>query len=799
MTVTQNKMRQTSIRIISAMAVLATCSFYLSNCSSPPPSLETKVESETEMDPMVASLLEKMSLEQKVGQMAQVSLDVITKGKNVYESDEPLELDMELVKEAILKHHVGSILNTANNRARSLEKWNLIIEQIQNVAVNDSELGIPIIYGIDSNHGGTYIQGATFFPQQIGQAAMWNKELVRRGAEITAYETRAAGIPWDFSPVLDIGRDPRFSRIWEGFGEDVYLASTLGIEMVKGYEGAENDVAQKTRVASCLKHFMGYSVPYSGKDRTPAYIPENELRERHLPPFKAAMDAGAHSIMINSGLVNGVPVHANKKILTDLLKGELGFNGLVVSDWADIENLHRRDKVASSQKEAVKIAVNAGIDMSMIPYNYDFCEYLIELVKEGEVPMERIDDAVSRILSLKVQLGLFETPITKATDYPDFGSEDFEAAAFEAASEAITLLKNRDNLLPLKKGAKLLVTGPNANTMRSLNGGWSYSWQGEKVEEFAGKYNTILEALTEMNGKANVNYVPGVMYVEEGKYWEDKIVDINKVVNAASSVDYIVLCLGENSYTEKPGDLQDLSISKNQITLAKTVAKTGKPVILVLNEGRPRLISSFEADMSAVIQLYLPGNFGGDAFAQILFGDINPSGKLPYTYPLFANALANYDHKYSEEQDKMEGMYDYESDYAIQYPFGYGLSYTKFEYTDLKVSHNEFGSEDALKVSVNVKNTGEREGKEVVQLFTSDLYASISPDVKRLRGFQKINLKKEESKEVSFSIMARDLAFVGKDLNWIVEKGEYEINIGGLSKTVLLTEDKTFGNVQRKL
>lgn len=740
----------------------------------------------------VEALLAKMTLEEKVGQMAQVTLDVITKGKNEYVSDEPIQLDMALVRKALVEYKLGSVLNTANNRARTPEKWHEIISQLQDVATKETRLKIPVIYGVDAIHGTTYTAGATFFPQQIGQAATWNRAIVKKGAEICAYETRASSIPWNFSPVLDLGRDARFPRLWETFGEDVYLTSELGKQMIDGYEGESNDIKNPYRVASCLKHFLGYQVPNSGKDRTPAFIPELELRERHLPAFKAAIDAGAHTVMINSGLINGTPVHADYTILTKLLKEELGFKGVAVTDWKDIDNLYERDKVAATPKEAVKLAINAGIDMSMIPYNFKFCDYLVALVKEGEVPMSRIDDAVRRILTLKFELGLFETPVTNYKDYPQFGSKAFEESAYAAASESITLLKNSNNVLPLKKGAKLLVTGPNANSMRSLNGGWSYSWQGEKVSEFGEKYNTILEALQLKGGKDNITFVQGVAYKDDGKYWEEKDVDIDAAVKAAAKVDYIILCAGENSYTEKPGDLHDLTLSANQIALAKALVKTGKPVILVLNEGRPRLISSFERDVQGVLQSYLPGNFGGDAIADILYGTINPSGKLPYTYPMYANTLVTYDHKPSEEQSKMQGVYDYESDFAVQYPFGFGLSYTSFQYSDLQVSKAAIAANEKITISVTVKNTGTRDGKEVVQLFIADQYASITPDMKRLRGFEKINLKAGESQKVSFTIAPRDIAFVAKDLRWTVEKGDYEVSVGTLKAKFTLSEGKTF-------
>lgn len=728
----------------------------------------------------VEDLIAQMTLEEKVGQMAQITLDVITVGASQFESSEPVALDMKLVRKALLDHKVGSILNTANNRARTKEKWHEIIGALQDVAINESRLGIPIIYGVDAIHGTTYTAGATFFPQQIGQAATWNGELVRQAAEVTAYETRASAIPWNFSPVLDLGRDPRFPRMWETFGEDVHLASELGRQMIKGYQGDENQIDDNYRVAACLKHYLGYSVPNSGKDRTPAFIPETELRERHLKVFKAALEEGAQSVMVNSGLINGRPVHASKELLNDLLKEELGFTGVVVTDWKDIENLHSRDRIASTRKEAVKLAINAGIDMSMIPYDFDFCGFLVELVNDGEVSMTRIDDAVRRILTLKEDLGLFENPTPDLSLYKKFGSEEFEQLAFNTAAESITLLKN-DDILPLSDDAKILVTGPNANSMRTLNGGWSYSWQGEKVEEFAGNYNTILEAVQNTFNDNSVMYSPGISYDFDGKYWEENEPEFDEVLKMAKEVDVVLLCLGENSYTEKPGDLHELSLSTNQLRLAKLLAETGKPTVLVLNQGRPRLIREIEPQMKGIIQMYLPGNFGADALAATLSGELNPSGKLPYTYPMYSNTLVTYDHKPSEEQNKMDGMYDYESDFAVQFPFGFGLSYTTFEYSDLSISSRKLNPQGEVEVSVSVKNVGETFGKEVVQLYVSDLYASITPDVKRLRGFKKISLKPGESKVVTFTVRAEDLSFVGEDRNWTVEAGEYKVQIEALN------------------
>lgn len=738
----------------------------------------------------IEELISEMSLEEKVGQMAQITLDVVGKGDNRYSSYEPLELDEEALRQALVEHHVGSILNTANNRALTPDKWYSIISQIQEMAMNETRMKIPVLYGVDQIHGATYTAGATMFPQQIGQAASRNRELVRRGAEITAYETRASSIPWTFSPVLDLGMDPRFSRQFETFGEDPYLAAELGVAMINGYEGEENNIGHPEHIASTMKHFLGYQVPVSGKDRTPAYISPDALREYHLPPFKAAVEAGAHTLMVNSGIINGVPVHANYELLTELLKEELGFKGLVVTDWADIENLHRRDRVAASEKEAILLAINAGVDMSMVPYSYEpFTTGLVELVKEGKVSEERINDAVRRILRVKLALNLFENPLTNPEDYPKFGSEEFEQAAYQMAAESITLLKNDNNLLPLSKDTKVLVAGPNANSMRTLNGAWTYSWQGEKVDEFAGDYNTILEAVQNEVGKENVRYVPGVSYKMDGKYYEEYTDRMDEAIAAAGEADVIILALGENTSTEKPGDLNDLYLSELQTELARNLAATGKPVVLVLNEGRPRVISRFEPQMQAIVQAYQPGNFGGDALADILFGDVNPSGKLPYNYPRYPNAIIPYIHKPSEEQKKSEGVYDYEADYNPQFAFGHGLSYTTFEYSNLQLDKERMAKDGTLTVSVEVANTGKRAGKETVELYTSDLYASsVTPDVKRLRRFEKISLEPGERKVVTFTLTPEDLAYADRKGEMIVEAGEFDVLVGKLSKRFTLAD-----------
>lgn len=735
--------------------------------------------------PFVEQLIKQMTIEEKVGQTAQITLDVITKGQNPYSSDEPLQMDNQLIEEAITKYHLGSVLNTANNKARSVNTWHHIVSSIQNIAIQNSRLKIPIIYGIDAIHGATYTTEATMFPQQIAQAATWNRDLVYQTAKATAAEVRACNIPWNFSPVLDLGADPRWARIWETFGEDPYLISEMGTEVVNGYQGKQ--LRDSTSVAACLKHFVGYStLASSGKDRTPAEISEISLREYHIPAFQKAIEVGAASIMLNSGLINSIPVHSSHDIITNLLKSEMGFNGLVVTDWADIDNLHNRDKVASTYKEAIMLAMNAGVDMSMIPYNYkEYCKLLIELVNEEKVSVERLDDAVRRILNLKYKLGLFEKPAVEPT--LDIFNETHKKTAYLAVSEAITLLKNKNNVLPLSKSTKVLVTGPNANSMRTVNGGWTYSWQGERVEEFAKHYDTILRSIEKKFGEENTTYVPGVEYNMHGQtYIDEHNINIEAAVEAAKNVDVIILCLGENSYTEKPGDLHDLMISENQEKLAEELAKTGKPIVLVLNEGRPRIIRRFAESMDAIIQTYLSGNYTGEALADILIGEVNPSGKLPYTYPMYSNSLSAYYHKYSEESKTPEGVYNYEGGFYPQFEFGHGLSYTSFSYSNLLVSQEEFDNDTKLLVSVDVKNTGKRTGKEVVMLYSSDLYASIPPDVKRLRRFDKILLSPGETKNISFSISADDLSFINKNGKRITEPGEFEITIADLHKTIKL-------------
>ena len=666
------------------------------------------------------AILSEMTLEEKVGQMTQITLSyLLESGANGVV--EPFHLDTGKLKEALLDYHVGSILNCGGH-ANSLEKWNEIITTIQDIAMNDSRMRIPVLYGIDAIHGANYTQNATLFPQQIAQAATFNTDISRKIGEITAYETRASGIPWTFSPVLGLGRKAAWPRFWETFGEDVYLATSMGKALTEGYQGKKL-TSDSTKIAACMKHYVGYSAPNTGKDRTPASIPERDMRQFFLPPFAESVKAGVKTVMVNSGEINGVPLHISKYYLTHVLKEELNFEGFIVSDWMDIQFLHDRHKVAATQKEAVALAVNAGIDMSMVPQDYTFFNYLVELVKEGMVSKERIDDAVRRILKVKLQLGLFERPVTKYRDFPKFASREFSSFNLHTAEEAITLLKNSNDNLPLKKTEKVLITGPTANTMTALNGGWSYTWQGTVTDEFIEANNTILEAVQKEIGKSNVVYVP-VSGIEVG-------IDIDKAVLAAQSVDKIILCLGEDAYCEKPGDINDLYLPEGQQALAESLAKTNKPVTLVLVEGRPRLISKFEQNMEAVLMAYLPGSRGGDAISNILFGDVNPSGKLPFTYPRYPNALEKYDHKHTEDlEDRL-------TSFNPQYEFGHGLSYTTFEYTILQLNDTIVTENKPLEMTVEVKNTGNRKGKESVLVFVKDHYASITPPVKQLKRYKK--------------------------------------------------------------
>jgi len=711
------------------------------------------------LDKKVDALIAKMTLEEKVGQMTEVTLDVVSKS-----NASTHQLDPDKLKEAITKYHVGSILNVSGF-AYDRKHWYEVISQIQDEAGKD-RLKIPVIYGIDAIHGVTYTLGSTLFPQEVAMAATFNRDIVHKAGEITAYETRASYIPWNYSPVLDLGKSPLWPRIYETFGEDPYLVKTMGASIITGYQGS--NVGDKYHVAACMKHYLGYSYPLSGKDRTPAWIPDRYMREYFLTPFAEAVKAGAKTLMINSGEINGVPVHASKYMLTDVLRGELHFDGIAVTDWRDIQYLHDRHHIAATQKDAVMIAVNAGVDMSMVPYDYTFFTYLVELAKEGKVPMSRINEAVHRILKVKYELGLFERPVGNPHDYPKFGSDEFRNVSLQAATEAITLLKNNNNTLPLKKGIKVLVTGPTANTMRSLDGGWSYNWQGDLADKLAVGKNTILKAIEQKVGKDNVIYQPGASF--------DQLQNVDETVNAAKSSDAIVLCLGELSYTENVGNIDDLSLPAAQTQLAVELAKTGKPIILVLAEGRPRIVTDAESHSAATIMNYLSGNEGGDALANILFGDANPSGRLSITYPRYANSLNNYYRKNLEN-----GNPDDKHGYNPLYEFGTGLSYTTFSYSNLHINKTELMDGETLTASVEVKNTGSVEGKEAVLLYTSQMYASIAPDYKRLRAYDKVDLKPGETKIVTFKLTSKDLAFVNDVSKTVTEAGDFKIMIGDKS------------------
>ncbi len=738
----------------------------------------TYQNSKSDIDLKVDEILSQMTLNEKIGQMTQINLTVITKGPTKWESSFPMEIDDKKAKKALVDFKVGSVLNTINNTAQKPSVWYKNIAKIQDISMNNTSLGIPIIYGIDAIHGTTYTDGATMFPQQITTAASWNPENAFNMALVCAYETRASGIPWNFSPVLDLGLDPRFSRQFESFGEDPLLVERFGVEMIKGYQGLNNDISNKYNVAACMKHFVGYHATISGKDRTPAYIPDNVLSEYHIEPFKKAIEAGAKTVMINSGMINGFPVHADYNIMINVLRDKLGFEGVILTDWEDIRKLHDRDKVARNQKEAIKMAINAGIDMSMVPYEYEhFIKNLISLVEEGEVSVDRINDAVRRILKLKLELDLFDNPVTNYKEYEDFGSKKHHQLAYKSASESITLLKNTDDILPIKGNPKILVTGPNGNNMRTLNGAWTYSWQGDLVDRFAGEFNTIYESISNMYGQNNVKYISGVSYKENGNYYDMVEDNITLAVREAKKSDYVILCLGESTYTEKPGDLNDLNIHKYQIKLAQKLAETGKPIILILNLGRPRLITDIEPLMSAVVNVYLPGNFGGDALADILSGNVNPSGKLPYTYPAFPNSLLPYYYKPSEVQNNAQGAYNYVGEVNNLYDFGFGLSYSDFKYSNFSIGKDTLLASDTLNIGVFVTNNSDIDGYEIIQLYSSDLYASITPDIKRLRDFKRVFIKAGETKRLVFSLPVSELEFYNIDNLPVIEEGRFKISI----------------------
>ena len=780
----KNKLR----RIAAAAALCA--GVCLTATGQTPPAITP----DHEIEANIQKLLKKMTLDEKVGQMCEITIDVVT--------DFPKSRDGFTMSEAMLdtvigKYKVGSLLNVPLSVAQKKEVWAKAIKQIQDKSMK--EIGIPCIYGVDQIHGTTYTLDGTLFPQGVNMGATFNRDLVRRGAEISAYETKAGCIPWTYAPVVDLGRDPRWSRMWENYGEDCYVNAEMGVAAVKGFQGGDPNHIGPFNVAACVKHYMGYGVPVSGKDRTPSAIPRSDLREKHFAPYLAAVRAGALSVMVNSAVDNGMPFHANRELLTQWLKKDLNWDGLIVTDWADINNLCTRDHIAATKKEAVKIAINAGIDMSMVPYEVSFCTYLKELVEEGEVPMSRIDDAVARVLRLKYRLGLFDNPYWDITEYDKFGSQEFAAEALRAAEESEVLLKNDGNTLPIAKGKKILLAGPNANSMRCLNGGWSYSWQGHRADECGAAYNTIYEAMCNKYGKDNVIYEPGVTYAPyKGDNWqEENAPEIDKAVQAAAGADVIMVCVGENSYCETPGNMNDLTLSENQRNLVKALGKTGKPLVLVLNEGRPRIINDIEPLADAVIDIMLPGNYGGDALANLVAGDANFSGKMPFTYPKWINSLATYDYKPCENIGQMAGNYNYDAVMDVQWPFGFGMSYTHYTYSNMRVDKAEFAPGDELTVSVDVTNAGKTAGKESVLLFSSDVVASSTPDNKRLRNFTKIELQPGETKTVRLKLKADDLAFVGYDGKWRLEEGDFVLACGGQNVKVKCNATKVWDTPNR--
>lgn len=766
------KIKNKLISAVSGLSMVATLLPINANAQKNP-DIEAKIN----------ALMGKMSLDEKVGQTAEMAIDIIGN----WQGDE-FVVDQAKLQKVIGQYKVGSILN-APGKALTPQNWYKVISAIQELSMKT--MGIPCVYGLDQNHGTTYTLGGTIFPQNINMAASFNRDLVHKAAEVTAYETRAANCPWTYSPTVDLSRDPRWPRMWENYGEDCFLSAEMCRAAVMGFQGTDKNNIGSRHVAVSLKHYLGYGSPRTGKDRTPAYIPEFEIREKHLAPFKAGVEAGALSVMVNSASVNGVPVHMSKHYLTDVLKKELGFDGVVVTDWADINNLYTREMVAKDKKDAIIKAINAGIDMTMEPYDLTYCTLLKEAVNEGKVPMARLDDAVRRVLRMKFRLGLFDTPNTKMKDYPKFGVKEYAQLSEDAAVETQVLLKNEENILPLKQGLKILVTGPNANTMRPLDGGWTYTWQGD-ADNFAQSKNTIFEALQQRFGKNNVIYEPGVTYKMSGKYWEENTPEIEKAVQAAAHADIILACVGENSYCETPGNLNDLALSDNQRNLVRALAKTGKKIVLILNLGRPRIIADIEPLASAVVNTLIPGEHGADALARLLAGDDNFSARLPYTYPRYSAALTTYDYRVSEESGTMEGAYDYNALIDVQWPFGYGKSYTTFSYGDLKTDKTDFGLNDNIIVSIDVTNTGKREGKVSVLLFSRDQHASLVPEVRRLRAFTKINLKPGETQTVSQTIKARDLAFVGTDDMWHLEEGKFMLQIEDKIAWINCTQDYTW-------
>ena len=743
----------------------------------------------------VERTLRKLTLEEKVGQMCELTIDVLTDNSR----KDTAVLNEEAVAKVIDRYKVGSILNVPLGLAQTPEAWSRIIRTLNNRSIE--ACGVTQIYGVDQIHGASYTWGATLYPQEVGQAASFNRNIPFRINEVSAYESRACLIPWVYSPVMDLGRQPLWSRQWESYGEDVYLNGEMAVAAVRGYQGNDPNHIDGQHVGACLKHYMAYGVPTSGKDRTPSHVTDREMKERYFEPFRKAVQAGALSLMVNSGVNDGIPFHANHEMLTVWLKEGLQWDGMIVTDWADINNMCERDHVAATKKDAIAMAINAGIDMSMVPYEVEFCDLLLELVREERVPMERIDDAVRRILRLKYRLGLMDrstwdlTPQQLAKRFPNFGSDELAAEAREITEECMVLLKNKANLLPLKQGTRLLVCGPNANTMRTLNGGWSYTWQGDRTDEVTskiGKYKTIYAALADKFGHDKVTLCEGVTWAKGGNWQAENKPDIAAAVEAAANADVIVAVLGENSYCETPGNIDDLTLSAGQRDLVKALSKTGKPIVLVLNEGRPRIITDIEPLAGAVVHTFLPGNYGGEALARLMAGEANFSGRMPYTYPRHTGALVTYDYKPCESRGQMAGSYNYDAVMDVLYTFGYGLSYTTYKYSNLRADKTEFAAGDSITFSVDVTNTGTMAGKESVLLYVSDLVATITPDNRRLRAFDKVSLAPGETRTVKLAISARDLAFVGMGNRWTLEEGEFHVAVGKESLRIRCTETKTF-------
>lgn len=771
------------LQIIFLTAIIPSCN----NNNAAKPDSTPAIEKDAAIEKLVKQKLMEMTVEEKAGQMIQITVGMILDYDNQCVDEGKLE---ELFK----KYKIGSILNVPFDQAQTREQTAKIVSDIQRLSMET--IGIPCIFGLDQIHGATYIKGATFFPQEINIAASFNPEYAKAMGEIIGSETRAAMVPWVFSPVMDLCRTPLWPRDWESWGEDPYLQTVMATAETKAIQGDDPNHIGLFNAGASIKHYMGYGNPATGKDRTPAYIPVNDLKDKYFRPFYSCLRNGAVSLMVNSASINGIPTHANSELLNGWLKEGANWDGMVISDWADINNFYTRDHIAVDKKDALRIGINAGVDMIMETYDPTAAGLIVELVKEGAISMARLNDAVGRILRLKARLGLFENPTWDISQYEDFGSEVYAQKAYEAALEGEVLLKNED-ILPLKKGMKILVAGPNANSMRTLNGGWSYTWQGTNDTTFTADYNTIYEAISKKFGEENVRYASGVEYADSGDWQADSFVNKANAILTAYWADVVVLCIGENSYCETPGNINNLMLSENQRELVRLIAKTNTPVVLVLNEGRPRVISDIEPLAQAVIDIMLPGNYGGDALATLLAGEKNFSGKLPFTYPKYPNSLHTYDYKVTENVSTMEGMYNYDAVMDVQWPFGAGLSYTTFEYSNLRVNRTEFTAKDTIEVTLNVRNSGTVEGKEAILLYSSDIVASSIPDVKRLRAFDKVSLKPGEMKSVTLKVPADELAFVRPDGFWTLEEGEFRLSVGQLNTIVKCTKTKVWNTMNK--